>query len=112
MRKCKTTEKKVYIYDIKDTDGTPLEMMNVITLKVNESGDSVTDRVDTFIGRHDRDEYVSVCRTQDLSVPGTIFKYSNYVQEQEMMMKYYLEFYHANLGGKVYTKDGSYYFMK
>ena len=109
MRKCNSTEKKVYIYDIKDTDGTPLEMMNVITLKPSKDGKAVMDSVTTFIGRHDRDEYVSVGKTENLSQPGVIFKYSNYVQEQEMLMHYYLDIYHSHLGNKRYTTNGSYY---
>ena len=67
--------KKVYIYPIKDTDGTPLDLINVLT-HVLSTGDAsasseldnssrragaqklLLDRVDTFIGKHDRGEYI------------------------------------------------------
>ena len=66
--------KKVYIYPIKDTDGTPLDLINVLTHVLSagvsnaggerkaagEAQKLVLDRVDTFIGRHDRGEYINV----------------------------------------------------
>ena len=117
--------KKVYIYPIKDTDGTPLDLINVLT-HVSSTGVSnaggeldnlsrsgaekpVLDRVDTFIGRHDRGEYIKVGSTENLSAPGVIFRYASYVREQEAMLGYYLDCYHENLGGLVYTEKESYY---
>ena len=70
--------KKVYIYPIKDTDGTPLDLINVLTNVLstgvsNAGGERkaagggaqklVLDRVDTFIARHDRGEYIKVGST-------------------------------------------------
>ena len=115
--------KKVYIYPIKDTDGTPLDLINVLT-HVSSTGVSnaggerkvageaqklVLDRVDTFIGRHDRGEYIKVGSTENLSAPGVIFRYASYVREQEALLGYYLDCYHENLKGLVYTEKGSYY---
>ena len=117
--------KKVYIYPIKDTDGTPLDLINVLT-HVSSTGASnagseldnlsrsgaekpVLDRVDRFIGRHDRGEYIKVGSTENLSAPGVIFRYASYVREQEALLGYYLDCYHENLKGLVYTENGSYY---
>jgi len=117
--------KKVYIYPIKDTDGTPLDLINVLT-HVSSTGaasasnalDSVSrsgaeklvlDRVDTFIGHTNRGEYVKVGSTENLSAPGVIFRYASYVREQEALLGYYLDCYHENLKGLVYTEKGSYY---
>jgi len=115
--------KKVYIYTIKDTDGTSLDLINVLT-HVSSTGASnaggereaagkanklVLDRVDTFIGRHDRGEYIKVGSTENLSAPGVISRYASYVREQEALLGYYLDCYHENLKGLVYTEKGSYY---
>ena len=102
----KTAEKKVYVYDIQDEEGTQLELLNVQIFK-----DGKLDRVTTFIGRHDRDEYVKVANAEDLSKPGTIFKYSSYVREQENMLPIYLDCYRHNLRGHVYSKDGGSYYL-
>ena len=117
--------KKVYIYPIKDIDGTPLDLINVLTHisstgavsasngldNVSRSGANklVLDRVDTFIGRHDRGEYIKVGSTENLSASGVIFRYASYVREQEALLGYYLDCYHENLKGLVYTEKGSYY---
>ena len=108
MRKLET--KKAYFYPIKDRDGSPLELMNVLTYVKND-GKDVLDRVDTFIGRSDRDEFTKVAHTEKLSRPGTIFRYASYVQEQEMYLSIYLDCYHTNLKGKVYTEKGAYYVL-
>ena len=118
--------KKVYIYPIKDTDGTPLDLINVLTHvssggvsnaggaldSVSRSGAEklVLDRVDTFIGHTNRGEYIKVGSTENLSAPGVIFRYASYVREQEALLGYYLDCYHENLGGLVYTEKGSYYY--
>ena len=85
--------KKVYIYTIKDTDGTPLDLINVLThvlsAGVSNAGGElnsssrrakteklVLDRVDTFIGDTNRGEYVKVGSTEGLSKPGVIFRYA------------------------------------
>ena len=118
--------KKVYIYPIKDTDGTPLDLINVLTHVLSAGASSasstldnssrraeanklVLDRVDTFIGQHDRGEYIKVGSTENLSAPGVIFRYASYVREQEALLGYYLDCYHENLKGLVYTEKGSYY---
>ena len=110
MRKLET--KKAYFYPIKDRDGSPLELMNVLTYIRSEDGKDKLDRVDTFIGRSDRDEYTKVAHTEKLSRPGTIFRYASYVQEQEAFLSIYLHCYHTNLHGKVYTDTSAYYLMK
>ena len=69
----------------------------------------ILDRVDTFIGRHDRGEYIKVGSTENLSAPGVIFRYASYVREQEALLGYYLQCYHENLKGLVYTEKGAYY---
>ena len=90
--------KKVYIYPIKDNDGTPLDLINVLThVPDHSTGSLVLDRVDTFIGRHDRGEYIKVGSTENLSAPGVIFRYASYVREQEALLSYYLDCYHENL---------------
>ena len=117
--------KKVYIYPIKDTDGTPLDLINVLTHVLStgvsnasnaldnvsraEAEKLVLDRVDTFIGHNDRGEYIKVGSTENLSAPGVIFRYASYVREQEALLGYYLDCYHENLHGLVYTEKGSYY---
>ena len=107
----KTETKKAYFYPIKDFDGSPLDLMNVLSY-VAVDGKLVLDRVDTFIGRSDRDEFEKVAHTGDLSKPGTIFRYASYVQEQERFLRVYLQCYHDNLKGKVYTEKGAYYVMR
>lgn len=116
--------KKVYIYPIKDTDGTPLDLINVLThvsstgaasasSELNSSSRQVKanklvlDRVDTFIGRHDRGEYIKVGSTENLSAPGVIFRYASYVREQEALLGYYLDCYHENLKGLVYCSPAN-----
>ncbi len=116
--------KKVYIYTIKDTDGTPLDLINVLThVQTPASSASseldntsragaekpILDRVATFIGHTNRGEYVKVGSTEGLSKPGVIFRYASYVREQEQLLGYYLDCYHKNLGGLVYTENGAYY---
>ena len=119
MKQSKT--KKVYIYSIKDNDGTPLDLINVLCYvqvsatgaSSNEEGatKSLLDRVDTFVGRNDRGEYVKVGGTENLSAPGVIFRYASYVREQERWLGYYLECYHQNLHGLVYTENGEHYIV-
>lgn len=109
MRKLET--KKAYFYPIKDRDGQPLELMNVLTYITDSDGKDRLDRVDTFIGRSDRDEFTKVAHTEKLSMPGTIFRYASYVQEQERFVNVYLDCYHTNLKGKVYTDTGAYYVL-
>ena len=105
--------KKVYIYPIKDIDGTPLDLINVLTFIATSSvevrEEKQLDRVDTFIGRNDRGEYIKVGSTENLSAPGVIFRYASYVREQEALLGYYLDCYHENLKGLVYTEKGAYY---
>ena len=101
-----SAEKKVYVYDIQDEEGTPLELLNVQIFKNGK-----LERVVTFIGRHDRDEYVQVANAQDLSSPGVIFKYSSYVREQESKLPIYLDCYRQNLHGHIYSKDGGSYYL-
>ena len=117
--------KRVYIYPIKDNDGTPLDLINVLTHVLSTGASSasnvldnvsraeaqklILDRVDTFIGRNDRGEYIKVGSTENLSAPGVIFRYASYVREQEALLGYYLDCYHENLGGLVYTEKESYY---
>ena len=100
-----SSDKKVYVYDIQDEEGTPLELLNIQIFKNGK-----LDRVTTFIGRHDRDEYVQVANTQNLSSPGAVFKYSSYVREQEIMLPIYLDCYRINLHGHVYSKNGGSYY--
>ena len=107
MQKYGADEKKVHIYAVKDKDGTPLDLMNVLTYKGGK-----LDRVDTFIGRNDRDEYVSVGSTKDLSMPGTVFSYSGYARQQQAFLSLYLDMYHTNLHGKVYTAKGGSYIVQ
>ena len=91
-----------------------------LTVRVDEHTDvqksdedkDVPDRVDTFIGRSDRDEFTKVAHTKNLSRPGTIFRYASYIQEQEAFLPIYLDCYHTNLKGKVYTNKGAYYVLK
>ena len=53
--------KKVYIYPIKDKDGTPLDLISVLThVSDHSTGSLVLDHVDTFIGHKYRGEYVKV----------------------------------------------------
>ena len=100
MTPYKSHEKKAMLYAINDTDGTPLDLMNVQSF-VNGELDSVT----TFIGWHDRDEYVKVAEAKDLS--GAMFNYTRFVKQQERFLGEYIRIYHQNLSGKVYTPSGS-----
>ncbi len=103
MRKYTSTEKKVHIYAIKDKDGKSLDLMNVLVYK-----NQVLDRVSTFIGYHNRGEYICVGNAEDLSAPGAVFSYSGYVRQQrEYLLPMYLEVYHSNLDGKIYDEKGS-----
>lgn len=120
--------KKVYIYPIKDNDGTSLDLLNVLTY-VQTSHTSTSnaldnssregsgeapklDRVDTFIGHNNRGEYVKVGSTENLSAPGVVFRYASYVREQERLLGYYLDCYHKNCHGVVYTEKGAFYFAE
>ena len=87
MKKYKANEKKVNIYEIHD-GSTVLDLINVLTYK-----DGILDRVDTFIGKHDRFEYLSVGRTQGLSKPGVVFNYSSYTRSIMDNISLYIEIY-------------------
>ena len=52
MKPYNSHEKKALFYTIQDTDGSPLDLMNIQTYK-----DGLLAAVTTFIGRHDRDEF-------------------------------------------------------
>ncbi len=108
----KTETRKAYFYPIRDLDGSPLELMNVLSYIRDADGKLVLDRVDTFIGRSDRDEFENVARTCNLSRPGTVFRYASYVQEQERFLQIYLQCYHDNLKRKVYTAQGAFYVQR
>ena len=100
MKPYSAHEKKAIIYAITDTDGAPLDLMNIQSFK-----DGALDSVITFIGRHDRDEYVKVADALNLSAPGTAFNYSRYVKQQERFLGEYIRVYHRILAGKAY-RDG------
>jgi hypothetical protein len=100
MKPSSSHEKKAILYAITDTDGTPLDLMNIQSFK-----DGVLDSVVTFIGKHDRDEYVQVAKVLDLSAPGTGFDYRSFVRQQACFLGQYLRAYHRALAGKVY-RDG------
>lgn len=100
MKPYNSHEKKAIIYAITDTDGTPLDLMNIQTFK-----GGAPDSVITFIGRHDRNAYVLVAEALDLSAPGTAFSYSRFVRQQERLLGEYIRVYHRKLSGMAYT-DG------
>ena len=104
MKAYNSHEKRALLYAITDTDGTPLDLMNVQSFKEGE-----LDSVATFIGRHDRDEYVKIADAVNLSSPGTVFNYSRFVRQQEQFIREYLRIYHSNMGGKVYTGSSTHY---
>ncbi len=101
MKAYNSHEKRAMIYAITDTDGTPLDLINIQSFK-----DGALDSVVTFIGRHDRDEYVKVSEALDLSAPGAVFNYSRFVRQLERFLDEHIRAYHNRLSGKVY-KDGS-----
>ena len=70
---------------------------------------SISSAVWVTFGHTNRGEYVKVGSTEGLSKPGVIFRYASYVREQEALLGYYLDCYHENLKGLVYTEKGSYY---
>ena len=100
MKPYSSHEKKAILYAITDTDGTPLDLMNVQSFK-----DGKLDSVVTFIGRHDRDEFVRVADVPDLSAPGPAFSYSRFVKQQERLLGDYIRVYHRKLTGKVYKES-------
>jgi hypothetical protein len=100
MKPYSSHEKKAIIYAIADADGTPLDLMNIQSFK-----DGALDSVTTFIGRHDRNEYVQVAGALDLSVPGVVFSYSRFVRQQERFLGEYIRIYHRKLAGRM-SKDG------
>lgn len=106
MKPYNSHEKKALLYAIQDTDGTPLDLMNVQSFNNGE-----LDSVITFIGRHDRDEFVKVADALDLSARGTVFNYSCFVRQQEQFLDEYIRIYHTNLDGKAYTASGSSYHL-
>lgn len=100
MKPFSAHEKKAIIYAITDSDGTPLDLINIQSFK-----DGALDSVITFIGRHDRNEYVRVADAVNLSAPNTVFSYSRYVKQQERILAEYIRVYHRYLAGKAYN-DG------
>ncbi len=78
-------------------------------MKADKHREVLLDRVDTFIGRNDRGDYVKVGSTEGLSKPGVIFRYASYVREQEGLLDYYLQCYHENLKELEYTESGAHY---
>ena len=100
MKPYSSHEKKAIIYTITDTDGTPLDLMNIQTFR-----GGAPDSVITFIGRHDREAYVLVAEALDLSAPGTVFSYSRFVRQQERLLDEYIRVYHRKLSGMA-CKDG------
>ena len=94
MTPYKSHEKKALLYAIRDTDGTPLDLLNVQVFK-----DGEMDSVGTFIGRHDRDEFVKVAETHGIP------NYSRFVQQQERLLSEYLKAYHRVVGGGDLTEE-------
>ena len=97
MKPYNSHEKKVLVYAITDTSGAPLDLMNIQSFKNGE-----LDSVITFVGRHDRDEYVRVAEAMNLSAPGAVFNYSRYVRQQERILDKDIRIYHRKLAGNAY----------
>jgi len=88
MRKYKSTERKIDLYDI----GNGLTLMNIIWK--NEDGKMMS--IDTYIGA-EQNGFSCVGRTEDLDKPGVVFSYAHYMRVIEANLPHYLDAFFTNI---------------
>ncbi len=88
MRKYKTSERRVDLFDI----GDGLTLMNVI-LK-NEEGKMMA--IDTYIGA-ERNGFSCVGHAEGLDEPGAVFSYAGYNRMIGANLSYYLDAFWTNI---------------
>ena len=102
MEKIHSKLRRTDYYDF----GHGLTLMNVLF----KTEDGKLDRIDTYIGV-EGNEFVCVGCAKDLSAPGVIFSYGEYVRFQRANKATYLEFFKQNsrshiiVDGCAYTID-------
>lgn len=88
MRKYKSTERKIDLYDI----GNGLTLMNIIW----KNQDGKMTSIDTYIGA-EQNGFCCVGRTEDLDHPGVVFNYAQYVRMIEANLPNYLDAFFTNI---------------
>ena len=109
IRMCKIRMKKLHS-KLRRTDyydfGQGLILMNVLS----KTEDGKLDRIDTYIGV-EGNTFVCVGGVKDLSAPGVLFAYSEYVRFQRINRVTYLDIFKQNcrshiiVDGQAYTVD-------
>lgn len=89
MNKYDSKIKKVDLYEI----GQDLTMMNIRTF----NSEGLPERVDTYIGI-EGNGFVQVGMTEDLSAPGVVFRYADYVKAQQENIKVLIDIFYTNAG--------------
>ena len=87
MEKIHSKLRRTDYYDF----GHGLTLMNVLS----KTEDGKLDRIDTYIGV-EGNEFVCVGCAKDLSAPGVIFSYGEYVRFQRANKAIYLDFFKQN----------------
>ena len=98
MEKIHSKLRRTDYYDF----GHGLTLMNVLS----KTEDGKLDRIDTYIGV-EGNEFVCVGCAKDLSAPGVIFSYGEYVRFQRANQATYLDFFKQNSRSQVTVKSGS-----
>lgn len=88
MKKYKSTERKIDMYDI----GNGLTLMNVIW----KNQDGKMSAIDTYIGA-EGNGFTCVGHTEDLDKPGVLFSYSQYIKMIKANLSNYLEIFFTNI---------------
>lgn len=88
MKKYKSTERKIDMYDI----GNGLTLMNIIW----KNQDGKMSAIDTYIGA-EGNGFTCVGNTNDLDKPGVLFSYSQYVKMIEVNILNYKNVYFKNI---------------
>lgn len=91
MNKYDSKVKKIDLYEI----GQGLTMMNIRTF----NSEGVLKMVNTYIGI-EGNGFVQVGETEDLSAPGTLFCYADYVKLQRANIKVLIDIFYTNTGIK------------
>ena len=83
--------------------GHGLTLMNVLS----KTEDGRLDRIDTYIGV-EGNEFVCVGFAKDLSAPGVLFSYGEYVRFQRANKATYLDIFKKNCRSNVIVDDRAY----
>ena len=91
MKKYKSSEKRVDLYDI----GDGMTLMNI----VNRNAEGKIDSIYMYIGYTDEDSFLRVGIAEDLAAPGSLFNYASFMRGVHERMLLYKAIFKSNLTG-------------